>query len=376
MFISSIISGGQRMFALSNEQRKCLGLLPVESSWILTEVKAIPYDDFKTYVYIDGTVIRKCILSGIDKYVEYELCEQLSGDLRYLLPKTAKGKPVLLSSSTLLKRSGFGMCLAYGKGYISLTNKTSMRTYYSSVYDPLNIDNIGGFANWVLQWCADTSSEDYEDIKRFSLQARKHVRYQEGDVFRFRINRRLYGYGRILLDYDKMRKKKEPFWDILMSKPLVCSVYHIATENKHLTIDELEKLQSLPSTIITDNDLFYGNFEIIGNIPVCDHEDYPIMYGNSKNVREQAVVLQCGKLYCRIENGSSIFKGFTNNGVGFSLNVKLPVLLQCIAEKSNAPFWSQENWASVKHDLRNPKFRTELEQICKQFDLKLSQLIK
>ena len=124
------------MFELTNEQRKCFGLLPVESTWILTEVKAGPYDDFQTFVYIDGTVIRKCILSSNDRFVEYELCEQLSEDLKYLLPKTAKGKPALLSSSTLLRRNGFGMRLAYGKGYISLDNRTSMCTYYSSVYDP------------------------------------------------------------------------------------------------------------------------------------------------------------------------------------------------------------------------------------------------
>ena len=364
------------MFELTNEQRKCFGLLPVESTWTLTEVKASPYDDFRTYVYMDGTVIRKCILSGDDNFAEYELCEQLSEDLKYLLPKTAKGKPALLSSSTLLKRKGFGMCLAYGKGHISLNNRTSMRTYYSSVYDRLSINNIDGFTHWVLQWCADTTAEDCEDINRFRLQARKHVKYQEGDVFRFKINRRLYGYGRILLDYDKMRKKKEPFWDILMTKPLVCSAYHIATENKHLTIDELDNLQSLPSTIITDNNLFYGDFEIIGNIQARDHEDYPIMYGDSIRARERAAVLQCGKLYRRIENGAAIFDGFTNNGVGFSLNVTLPVLLQCIAEKSNTPFWNQERWAPVNYDLRNPKFRTALEQICKQFNLEQSQLIK
>lgn len=363
------------MFELTNEQRKCFGLLPVEESWTLREIKASPYDDFQTYVYMDGTVIRKCILSGYDRFAEYELCEQLSEDGKYLLPKTAKGKPLLLSSSTLLKRHGFGMCLAYGKGYVSLTNQTSRCSYYVSGYDPLDIDNLEGFSQWVLHWCEDTTQEDREDIIKFASQARKHVKYQEGDVFRFKINRHLYGYGRILLDYDKMRKKKEPFWDILMTKPLVCSVYHIATENKYLTLKELKYLQSLPSTIITDNDLFYGEFEIIGNIPVRDREDYPIMYGDSIHIRENAVVLQCGKLYRRIENGAAIYRGFTNNGVGFSLNVKLPILLQCIAQNSNTPYWDQNN-RSVNGDLRNPKFRAELEQICKQFGIAPSQLIK
>ncbi len=363
------------MFELTNEQRKCFGLLPVDSAWTLIKVKASPYDDFQTYAYMDGTVIRKCILSGDNRFVEYELCEQLSEDRKYLLPKTAKGKPVLLSSSALLKQKGFGMCLAYGKGYIFLDNKTSMRTYYSSVYDPLIFNDLEGFSQWVLQWCANTTAEDCEDINRFRLQARKHVKYQEGNVFRFKINRRLYGYGRILLDYDKMRKQKEPFWDILMTKPLVCSVYHIVTENKYLTIDELKNLQSLPSTIITDNDLYYGDFEIIGNIPVRQFEDYPIMYGESIQLHERAVMLQCGKLYRKIPFGTAMIKGFINNGVSFCLNAELPILQQCIAEKSNAPYWNQNNYA-VNHDLRNPKFRTELEQVCKQFGIFPSQLIK
>ena len=363
------------MFELTNEQRKCFGLRPVEDGWTLRELKASPYDDFQTFAYLDGTVIRKCIFSGDNRFVEYELCEQLSEDRKYLLPKTAKGKPVLLSSSTLLKRHGLGMCLAYGKGYISVDNRTSLRTYYTSVYDRMGINSMKEFAQWVIQWCAETTIEDYEDVARFAIQDRKHVKYREGDVFRFKINRRLYGYGRILLDYDKMRKQKERFWDILMTKPLVCSVYHVATENKELTIDALEQMQSLPSTILTDNNLYYGDFEIIGNIPVRQFEDYPIMYGESIQLHERAVMLQCGKLYRKIPFGTAMIKGFINNGVSFCLNAELPILLQCIAEKSNAPYWDQDHW-KVNCDLRNPKFRTELEQVCKQFNIAPSQLIK
>jgi len=75
----------------------------------------------------------------------------------------------------------------------------------------------------------NTTQEDLLNIAAFSAQPRQYVKFCEGDVFRFKINRRLYGYGRILLDYTLMRKKKESFWDVLAGKPLVCSVYHIAT---------------------------------------------------------------------------------------------------------------------------------------------------
>ena len=188
-------------------------------------------------------------------------------------------------------------------------------------------------------------------------------------MFRFKIGRRLYGYGRILLDYDKMRKGKEPFWDILMSKPLVCSVYHIVTERTDVSVDELKTLCSLPSTIIADNSLYYGEYKIIGNIPISDDEDYPIMYGNSIHFGEKAVSYQCGKRYCKIINSSALFPGFINNGVSFILNFTLDVLLQCIAKASNIPYWERYYSHWVEKDLRNPKHSEKLQKVKMQFGL-------
>jgi hypothetical protein len=124
-----------------------------------------------------------------------------------------------------------------------------------------------------------------------------------------------------------------------------------------------------------DNRLFYGDFEIIGNIPIGEHEDYPITYGGSISALYRGALLQCGKLYRKIDGGTALYNNFMNHGIGFDLNFQLSVLLECIAQGSNAPYWDQDNW-KVNQDLRNPKFRTELGQICKQFDLQPSQLIK
>ena len=362
------------MYELSNEQRKYFALQPTDASWVKQELKASPYDNFQTFAYIDGTVIRKYFLSGDNIYVELDLRENLSDDLRYLLPKTAKGKPVLLSSSTIQKRPGTGMGLSYGKGYVRLTNLVSLCDYYGSFYDPLDLNSVSDFGKWVEQWCAATTPEDLQSVTEFAAQKRKHVKFQEGDVFRYKINRRLYGYGRILLDYDKMRKRKEPFWDVLMTKPVVCAVYHIVTENPHLSVRELEHLPSLPSHIVTDNDFFYGEYEIIGNIPIGEKEDYPILYGNSIHVRDHAVCFQCGKFYWWEEQGTALFKRFINNGVAMSLRVWLPVLQQCIQAGSNDPFWVLNNgW--TEGDLRNPKYRSELAAVCRQVGIDPSSLI-
>ncbi|MBQ9147971.1 MAG: immunity 26/phosphotriesterase HocA family protein [Oscillospiraceae bacterium] len=367
------------MFELTNEQRVCFGLATVEPHWTRIAPKPSPYDGWTTIAYLDGTVIRKFIETGSNTYTEYELCEQLSDDLRYLLPKTAKGKPVLLSAATLKKRTGIGMCLSYtrhrmGSTYIALYSPTSQKCYYSNDYESVHTTGIDDFRQWVEQWCAETTPEDLADIARFAVQPRQHVKFKEGDVFRFKINRRLYGYGRILLDYALMRKKKVPFWDVLAGKPLACSVYHIVTDRTDVSIAELEALPSLPSVHMMDNRLFYGDFEIIGNIPIGETEDYPIMYGGSIDARYRATLLQCGKLYRRDDNIRPLFNDFMNQGIGFDLRFRLPVLLECIEADSNEPYWAQDNHF-VNRDLRNPKFRAQLAQVCEQFCLSPAQLL-
>lgn len=368
------------MFELTNEQRKCFGLLPVDSNWTRIEPKPSPYDQHTTISYLDGTVLRKVILTGYNLYNEYEICEQLSDDLQYLLPKTEKGKPVLLSAATLAKRTPLGMGLSYGRhsngySYIDVYSHTSQKCYYSNAYEPIRSYGMNDFQQWVENWCAETTKSDLADITHFAAQLRQHVKFREGDVFRFKINRRLYGYGRVLIDYALMRKKKEPFWDVLMGKPTVCSVYHIVTERKDVTLDELQALDSLPSVHMMDNRLFYGDFEIIGNIPIGKYEDYPIMYGSSISALYRGVLLQCGKMYRKIDGGTALYNNFMNHGIGFNLDFQLSVLLECIEQGTNDPYWAQNNW-KVNCDLRNPKFRTELERVCRQFDLKPSQLIK
>lgn len=368
------------MFELTNEQRKCFGLIPVEKNWVRMELKPSPYDCHQTFAYLDGTVIRKMIATGDTLYTERELCEQISDDLTRLLPKTGRGKPVLLSAATLNKRMGAGMCLGYGYNssghyaYIDLYNQTSQKCYYQTSYEYFYSMNVFDFPQWVEDWCSQTTQEDLDDVTQFAQETRQHQKFREGDVFRFKINRRLYGYGRILLDYNLMRKKKVPFWDILMGKPLVCSVYHIATERKDVTVEELSVLKSLPSTHIMDNALFFGDFEIIGNIPISDHEDYPIMYGDSIDARYRAVILQCGKLYRKDENGTALFYDLRNGAIGFRPLFYLPILQACIAQGSNDPYWAQNNHIT-KADLRNPQLHDRLIQVCDQFNVDPSDLI-
>lgn len=360
------------MFSLTNAQRECFALAPVSERWERIEAKPSPHDSCKTHLFFDGDTLVKCIVSGDARYCEYELSEKVSPDRRLLLPKTAKGKPVPLSASAAVRRGAAGMGLSCGGGDIRLYNARTECAYYSNHYLNDDIRDLDGFARWVEDWCAETTEADRADVLCFSQRERRHVRYREGDVFRFKIGRRLYGYGRILLDFNRMRKQKEPFWDILMTRPLVCSVYRMATDRDDVSLDELARLGSLPSTVISDNSLFYGEHEIIGNLPIAEREDYPIMYGESIRAGERAVCYQCGHVFRKVDHGTALYDGFIHNSVSLCfLNFKLDVLLQCIKENSNAPYW---NWVHdharvYDHDLRDPKHAEKLQKVRAQFGL-------
>ena len=85
--------------------------------------------------------------------------------------------------------------------------------------------------------------------------------------------------------------------------------------------------------------------------------------------------LQCGKLFIRDDNGSALFPHMKNGLIGFDLRFDLAILQACIGAGSNEPYWAQNKW-DINQDLRNPKNRTMLEQVCGQFGLSPAQLLK
>lgn len=360
------------MFEFTNEQRKCFGLPPVSDFWNRVEVRPGPHDNFSTFAYLDGNCVQRVILTDEEdlekaQYIEMQIDAVLSEDKKWILPKTDKGKPKPFTSSNLLKCRAVGMSFCYSEGYIEVKNETTEQTYYQSGYEDLNLKDFSAFKKWVEDWCKSTEAKDIQEINEFSAAERVHQKYREGDFFRFKINRTLYGYGRILLDFNKMKKAKEPFWDIFMGKPLCVAVYHIATERKDVTPEELNTMAMLPSRMIMDNKFFYGEYEIIGNMPISkEYHDYPIHYGRPISVLETGVRYQCGKTFIAFDDKEPLYSQYKNGGIGWTLNVKLPILQKCIEANSNKPYWELFYPHVVNRDLRNPKLREHLTNIQQQ----------
>lgn len=363
------------MYELTNAQRLCFGLKPVEPHWVPMTLKPNPYYSHTTIAYRDGLTLRKVVSSGEERYIETELNEQLSEDLKYLLPKTGKGKPVPLTAASLEKRGGTGMCLYWLRQpyNLRLWHEESQHVWYDAHYEDFFIDTMDAFINWVEDWCANTTQADLDAMEALTGSKRVRIKYREGDVFRFRLNRRLWGYGRIVLDYQKMKKCKEPVISPFLSHSLDCAVYHIVTERSDMTVAELEKLPCLPSTHVTDNRIYYGDYEIIGHIPLREKEDWPIMYDCRHP--ENQVILQCGRLCRTIPGATPLVSNFAYIYSSPWLSFRLiPILLACIEAGSNAPYWAAQT-SFIRQDLRDPKHRSELAQVCDQMDLTVEELL-
>ena len=128
-----------------------------------------------------------------------------------------------------------------------------------------------------------------------------------------------------------------------------------------------------------DNIFYFGECEIIGNMPIDPNEDnYTIHYGRSIDAHEtNYLYYQSGKTYVALKgekelypHSSGVFGGFSNKGIGWDLHIQLPILLECIKKKSNEPYWDMIPDWRVNQDLRNPKFKKELKQIKKQMGIK------
>lgn len=358
---------------LTNEQRKYLGLELIEPSWERVEIPnncvKPELSTGKIILYFDGDVLRKEI--SVDKngrYLEESRFLKTQDNRSMIAPITEKGKPKRLNGVNLQRCTSKGMYFRYEGGYVTLANYSTQRTYYSSAFAGLSAMSEEDLQDFLAQWIADTDEAKLEHIHVFANAKRQHCKFKEGDFFRFSIDRTHYGYGRILLDIHKMKKSGEKFWNVLMGRALVVSVYHIITENPSMDTDTLKTLKSCPSQFIMDNRFFYGEYEIVGYEPLPEDVDYPILYGPSISARDRnKIQFQRGRVYREIPlEGNTIIPGdFLNNGIGFSLKITRNLLAACIEADSNDPYWDRGpgfHW----RDLRHPQYEQEREQVLRQ----------
>lgn len=365
------------IFELTNEQRKYLGLIPVEEHWELVKF------DNGIYYYFEDDIIRKEITVKENYYHESELNEKTSENRTMILPKTKRGKIKKFNYTATQSFSPFGTYFTFSTDGVIIANYTTQRTYYSEIFSEKEKISLDNLKKWLDKWMKETTEEDLEEIEEFKNAKRKHCKFNEGDFFAFKISRREWCFGRILLDVSKLRKdenfKKNKNYGLanLMGKPLIIKVYHKISDNKNIDLKELSKCLALPSQAIMDNIFYYGEAIILGNLPLKPEEnDMFISVSESiSGIDKNIAYLQYGLIYREIplSDYEKLIKDLKigaqtlrREGIGFVIDTYK--LKECIEAKSNSPFWEKYKKRNVP-DLKNPDYIELKRKIFKAFGL-------
>ena len=365
------------IFELNNEQRKYLGLIPVEEHWELVKF------DNGIYYYFEDDIIRKEIKVSKNYYHESELNVKTSENRTMILPKTKRGKIKKFNYTVTQSFSPFGTYFTFSADGVIIANYTSQRTYYSETFTEKEKISLDDLKKWLDKWMKETTEEDLEEIEEFKNAKRKHCKFNEGDFFAFKISRREWCFGRILMDVSKLRKdenfKKNKNYGLanLMGKPLIIKVYHKISDNKNIDLKELSKYSALPSQAIMDNIFYYGEAIILGNLPLKPEEnDMFISVSESiSGIDKNIAYLQYGLIYREIplSDYEKLIKELKigpqtlrREGIGFVIDTYK--LKECIEAKSNSPFWEKYKKRNVP-DLKNPDHIELKRKIFKAFGL-------
>ena len=364
-------------FELTNEQRKYLGLIPVEEHWELVKF------DNGIYYYFEDDTIKKEIKVSKNYYHESELNEKTTENRTMILPKTKRGKIKKFNYTATESFSPFGTYFTFSTDGVIIANYTSQRTYYSEIFSEKEKISLDDLKKWLDKWMKETTEEDLEEIEEFKNAKRKHCKFNEGDFFAFKLSRREWCFGRILMDVSKLRKdenfEKNKNYGLahLMGKPLIIKVYHKISDNKNIDLKELSKCLALPSQPIMDNIFYYGEAVILGNLPLKPEEnDMFISVSESiSGIDKNIAYLQYGLIYREIplSDYEKLIKELKigaqtlrREGIGFVIDTYK--LKECIEAKSNYPFWEKYKKRNIP-DLKNPDYIELKRKIFKAFGL-------
>ena len=356
------------IFELTNKQRKFFGLKKVEENWIKKEIN-------KNYIiYINENKLEKRVLATKECYYESDVLYNLSEDYKLILPKTKHQKAKKLTESSVRNLKN-GMYLFWWNNKVILANGKCEQSYYESDIAGFNISTLDDFKDWIKKWIKTTPEEELKEITIFKNKELKRYKYQEGDYFRLKLDKGLYGYGRIIMDIKKHQKGGEDYWNIFLTRPIIIELFHIITPKKNVPITELETLKTFPSQIILNNVISYGEYEIIGHKELPENIDYPIHYGRGITSEDKDIIhFQRGRIHKKISAKESNLitdskkKDYKNNSLGYTITNNVNVMRECIKNNSNDFYWEQKVY-TIKEDLRNPENSKDLHDILEQFNL-------
>lgn len=378
-------------FELTNAQRKYFGLDPLESHWDKVALKeGFPTEGFLFY---EGDVIKRRIVSVDFRYSECSYNES-TRNRTVLLPKTSKGKEKKLTSSTFGQRNPISVYLEVNNhGVITIGNYTTQTTFYSTRWDKPELVDERPIEETVAEFISRSPPDHLSQIQLFKYGKRKRVRFKAGDYFSYKLSRELFGFGRVLLDINKVRVRKAGLLtekhglNLIMGPPVLVQLFAFSSPNPRIDVAELERAPKLPSDVMMDNVILYGEYELIGHKELTDEEfEFPISYGQSID-RRPVVFLQWGLIHRELplsvfdkylvadnpnvpEDSYSrkVTNPFGYYSIGFRPRFDSNDIFRTIESGGNYDFETNKHFSAL-FDLRNPRNKTKRQEILIAFGL-------
>jgi hypothetical protein len=380
-------------FELNNYQREYLGLDSILPTW---RKVSLPGDSYReeSILYFEDTILKRYIVSTENQYVEKQYNVK-TRERNVLLPKTSRGKERKLTASTLESVMPIGVYVditSYGD--ILIGNYSTQTTFYSSDWEREQTKEINSFQKIINDFIFSSPSTHLQQINEFKFALKKRQRFKEGDIFAFKVSRDEYAFGQILLDIAKLKKKnllpEKHGLRYLMAMPVLVRLYQYISKSSTIDVNVLKNVPALPSDYMMDNLLLYGEYKVIGYLPLKENDmDYPISYGTELHTSD-CVFLQWGLISKTLPK--KVFNKFTvtenplvsetsssrimSNPYGYySSGFRTCYTGKNIKESIvDGGF----NFAKINHyktefDLRNPKNRLIKDELFSQFGLDSSK---
>lgn len=286
-----------------------------------------------------------------------------------------------MSASVLEQRHPTGVYLSINSGHLTIGNYNSQTTFYTTRWHNEQHSDKKIF-DFVNDFICNSPENHFAEIERYKNLKRQNIKFKAGDYFCFKLDRTNFGFGRLLLDVNKVRKKKliDDFHGLglLMGPSLVIELFAFSSPNGKVSIEELDRQPKLPSDVMMYNLLLYGEFEIIGHREIKDDEfDFPTSYGRSID-RRRIVFLQWGLIHKELPLDKfhkylTGEKEFDQNPYGFYSIGFRPHYdsIEVIKTISNNGVFNYDTAGhyNAKWDLRNPKNKAIKNELFKVFEL-------
>lgn len=297
--------GAGYVINLTNEERRCFALEPLDPSW---ETQTFCYCSYFRYtrltVFFSGSSIVKAIDEEIyqqengfryeESYTEYDTCLHTE-DRLYILPLTARGKPKKLTATAVRAVTPFGCSFSVRMTRSDLSGEKGGSLYLinprAEQVFPLGereaaarIDSDADFHAFARQYMA-TCPPDYSDrLEAFRRAERVTVKYRPGDVFRMAYDRTHWCYGVITGEVNKLRSMPEMPPDstfrTLAMVPVMVRLYALITDRADMTPQELQAFPLGRVMICADNDLIWGTHPIVGHRQLTAEDiEFPLIVG-------------------------------------------------------------------------------------------------